>query len=423
MSSAPRFPAPLLVIGNRRDDAEALADQLREAGAEQVFTGDCLTLVRQVADVAPQQVVCSLPEGETGLWQALGAWAGAPPCAVSVIAPWVDAAAARALVEAGVCAWSAQVGRQHLEAWLAAAQARHTREAALGAEVLRTRSLLDERKFVDRAKGLLMAARGIAEDDAFKLLRGTAMHANLKLGEVARAVIDSARQAEAVNRAGRLRMLSQRLVALAAQRLLRVDAARARTLQQQAAAQLQQHLEHLATLGLDGDAAAALVQSQSAWAALNEALQRRADAAAVARADERAEALLQSAQRLTAALEDQGTSRALAIVNLCGSQRMRTQRIVKDALLAAFDADAARSTRLHTTMDEFERVMREIEASPLSSPEIRAALDAARDGWLTLLRALRAADAGALVNGGDALLAQLERLTESCEHSLQVLLA
>jgi hypothetical protein len=75
---------------------------------------------------------------------------------------------------------------------------------------LRTR--MDERKWVDRAKGLLMSARGIGEDEAFGLLRGAAMHANLRLGEVSRSVIEAAQWADAINRAGQLRMLSQRLV-------------------------------------------------------------------------------------------------------------------------------------------------------------------------------------------------------------------
>jgi len=42
------------------------------------------------------------------------------------------------------------------------------------------------------------------------------MHANLKLGDIARSVVDAAQWAEAINRSGQLRMLSQRLARLAA---------------------------------------------------------------------------------------------------------------------------------------------------------------------------------------------------------------
>ena len=42
------------------------------------------------------------------------------------------------------------------------------------------------------------------------------MHSQRRVGQVAQQVIDGARDAEAINRAGQLRMLSQRLVKLTA---------------------------------------------------------------------------------------------------------------------------------------------------------------------------------------------------------------
>ena len=71
-----------------------------------------------------------------------------------------------------------------------------------------------ERKLVDRAKGILMRARQVSEDEAFRVLRAASMHSNQRVGQVSQHVIDAARFAEAVNRAGQLRMLSQRLVKL-----------------------------------------------------------------------------------------------------------------------------------------------------------------------------------------------------------------
>ena len=99
-----------------------------------------------------------------------------------------------------------------------------------------------------------MSARGIGEDEAFGLLRGAAMHANLRLGEVSRSVVEAAQWAEAINRAGQLRMLSQRLVRLAAQALAGIDARRGRALRaSQAAQRVRDNLAHLAALELDSD--------------------------------------------------------------------------------------------------------------------------------------------------------------------------
>jgi len=51
---------------------------------------------------------------------------------------------------------------------------------------------LAERKLVERAKGILMKARGLDEEAAYRLMRKFAMDRKLKLGEVARQLIDAA---------------------------------------------------------------------------------------------------------------------------------------------------------------------------------------------------------------------------------------
>ncbi len=388
---------PLLATGSTAQDAEVLVAALHaalEAGAGSdgqaarparvvtVHAADCLTLVQQVAHAAPQQVIAYLPRGMADLLRALAAWQGQPPCPISVVMPGMLPAQAEALAAGGVAAWCGTLEPAMLRATLAFAQARYVREQAreqareqgLRHELAAVRSQIDERKWVDRAKGLLMAARSIAEDDAFKLLRAAAMHANLKLAEVSRAVIDAARWAEAVNRAGQLRMLSQRVVALAAQGLLRVESARAGPLRKQAQQRAQANIVYLQSLALEGDAALAFAAVRVQSEALDAALAVRSTSvtpaalAALSQSDERAEALLQAADHLTDVLEAHGVRRALAVVNLCGSQRMRAQRLAKEALLATLLPDPGRAQRLQDLVAEFEAVQRRIENTPLSSP-------------------------------------------------------
>jgi response regulator NasT len=59
------------------------------------------------------------------------------------------------------------------------------------AELRRLRRRLDGRKVIERAKGLLMARRGLSEDTAFRMLRRTAMDERRTIAEIARAVIGS----------------------------------------------------------------------------------------------------------------------------------------------------------------------------------------------------------------------------------------
>ena len=60
------------------------------------------------------------------------------------------------------------------------------------AELAATRRALEERKVIDRAKGLLMRARNIDEDAAYALLRKTAMAQGRKIADVAQALVTAA---------------------------------------------------------------------------------------------------------------------------------------------------------------------------------------------------------------------------------------
>ena len=213
------------------------------------------------------------------------------------------------------------------------------------------------------------------------------------------------------------------------------DARRARTLQHQASRRAQDNLDHLAHLApLQKNQPAnpavllnALAGATQAWATLKEALEARQTAAALLGTDAQAEALLQAAETLTDALETHGARRALHIINLCGRQRMRSQRLAKEALLATLPGQEARALRLGTLLDDFEAALLELERAPLSTPDTRTMLAQARDEWLRLLRGLRSAEGdegrAALAGSADALLDLFDQLTNAYEHSLQVLMA
>jgi response regulator NasT len=54
------------------------------------------------------------------------------------------------------------------------------------------KSALEERKVVERAKGILMKMRNLSEEEAFALLRQTAMNENKKMSEIAQSVVTAA---------------------------------------------------------------------------------------------------------------------------------------------------------------------------------------------------------------------------------------
>lgn len=71
-------------------------------------------------------------------------------------------------------------------------QEQSRRLQAMSDELDAVRASLNERKVVERAKGLLMAHRHMSEDEAYKALRQMAMNQNRRLVEVAAAVLSLA---------------------------------------------------------------------------------------------------------------------------------------------------------------------------------------------------------------------------------------
>jgi AmiR/NasT family two-component response regulator len=85
------------------------------------------------------------------------------------------------------------VDSRELQAALELAAARHAEFEALEAEVERAQQALEDRKLVERAKGLLMSALNLSEQDAFRRLQLTARERNLRLVDVAARIVEQQR--------------------------------------------------------------------------------------------------------------------------------------------------------------------------------------------------------------------------------------
>jgi response regulator NasT len=96
-------------------------------------------------------------------------------------------------IAAGVSAYVvAGLANERIKPVLEVAMLRFRHEEKLRRELADARTQLEERKLIDRAKGLLMARQGCSEQEAYARLRKTAMDRGLKLAEVAQRLIDVA---------------------------------------------------------------------------------------------------------------------------------------------------------------------------------------------------------------------------------------
>lgn len=418
-----------LVNLNGPTGANVLLADLEAVGIQVLGRADgCRTLVQDVLRLAPDLVICedSLPGEE--LFSALQVVAETAPRPVIVFTSDGDADNIARAMEAGVHAYVINgYAPQRLRSLVHLACARFKREQALRAEMLDVTSRFEERKMVDRAKGILMRARQVSDDDAFQMLRTASMHSNQRLGQVSRHIIHSARFAEDVNRSGQLRMLSQRLVTLVLLQLAGVQPTQAKKRLEQSMLRIDGNLAALGKSLSPATFGDLLGQVLHTWTRLKLALQAEPRVADTVPINELAEQLLQEAERLTSSLESAGAAPPLRVLNLAGRQRMLCQRFAKHALLGAL-GDKALQPQHAAGMAEaraaFEEALRYLNAIPLSNQDIRNALDAAAICWAQVLAGVadgRLEGLQGLAEASEELLEIFERLSAHYERSMQML--
>jgi response regulator NasT len=93
----------------------------------------------------------------------------------------------REAVQAGVSAYIVDgLAAERVKPIIEVAMARFESFQAVKTELAQVKTKLSERKVVEKAKGVLMKARSIGEDEAYAALRKMAMERSLTIGEVAR---------------------------------------------------------------------------------------------------------------------------------------------------------------------------------------------------------------------------------------------
>ncbi|MCB1639360.1 MAG: ANTAR domain-containing protein, partial [Thiothrix sp.] len=101
-----------------------------------------------------------------------------------------DAETTRAAIQAGVSAYIVDdLPGKRLKSVLEVAIARFQDYRKLKDELEDYKTRLQDRKDVDRARGILMQHRHLSEEEAYQLLRKMAMDRNMKVGEAARNFI------------------------------------------------------------------------------------------------------------------------------------------------------------------------------------------------------------------------------------------
>jgi AmiR/NasT family two-component response regulator len=418
-----------LVLAPSAPDAPALQTDLESVGIHVLGAVQRGNLVQEALRLAPDVVVCHEASPDAALLDSAALLLATSPRPFVLFTSDTDADKMARALECGIQVYVVNgYAAQRLRPLIHLAQARFVHEQRLREQLADVSNRFEERKLVDRAKGILMRASQVSEDEAFRVLRAASMQSNQRVGQVSQQVIAAAGFAEAVNRAGQLRMLSQRIVKLFALQAL-APSAEPRPLLAESCARVDANLGLLArslSKATYGDLLDAVAEP---WTPLKAALSAPADAARLADADALAERMLLQADRLVNTLEATGAATRLHVINVSGRQRMLSQRVAKQALLGALlrgEAAALANAEADKARAEFEEALAHLNSVPLSSRDIRESLVEAGRAWTTMAKALakvRTAEGQkALGESSEALLELFEQLTERYERSMQILM-
>ncbi len=184
----------IIVVEKDADRARTIVDGLREAGDHDVLViADEIGLARRIAARNPDLVLIDAGNPSRDAIEEL-ALASAPlQRPVAMFVDESDGTQTKAAIEAGISAYVvAGLASNRIKPVLDAAIARFQLMQKMRIELAETRRALDERKMIDRAKGIVMRAKGIGEDEAYALLRKAAMDQSRKLADVAQALVTAA---------------------------------------------------------------------------------------------------------------------------------------------------------------------------------------------------------------------------------------
>ncbi len=181
----------IVVVEADRDRALAIVDTLKDEGWNSVTVlGDATGLARKIAALDPDLVLIDLADPSRDALEQVSLASSADARAVAMFVDRSDDEMTYAAMAAGLSAYVVGAPEpERIKSVLKTAIARFQVTSQMRRELQVAKQALEDRKTIDRAKGLVMRAKGVSEEEAYGLMRKTAMSQNRKVIDVAQALL------------------------------------------------------------------------------------------------------------------------------------------------------------------------------------------------------------------------------------------
>jgi response regulator NasT len=181
----------IVIIDESPIRAAILEEGLREAGyTEVVQVNEMQSLLARIYALDPDIIVIDLENPSRDSLEQMFQVSRAVRRPIAMFVDQSDSAMIQASVDAGVSAYIVDgLKKERIKPILDLCVSRFNAFAKLQDELDRTKTALEERKVIDRAKGILMKLKGLTEEEAYVLMRSTAMREKKKIGEIAQSIL------------------------------------------------------------------------------------------------------------------------------------------------------------------------------------------------------------------------------------------
>jgi len=184
----------VLIVDENRGRSALLKQAIIDAGHAALSTINIGKMLgRKVAELSPDVIIIDIESPDRDTLEQMHSISRENPKPIVMFSDDNKPESIRKAIEAGVSAYVIDgMDDKRIKPLMDVAIARFREYQALKDELTEVKNSLEKRKIIERAKGILIKHKNCSEEEAYQLLRKTAMQSNQQMIEVARNLIASA---------------------------------------------------------------------------------------------------------------------------------------------------------------------------------------------------------------------------------------